>query len=117
MEEIIDNLKYEKDLYKEGIELIAGVDEVGRGPLIGPVVAAAVNQASLLMAEKKYAEALDVLSKSDQNDARILAAQGYAYINMGDQAKAKAAWEKAAAKGQADAKHNLEELDKHLKSL
>lgn len=81
------------------------------------VVAAAVNQASLLMAEKKYAEALDVLSKSDQNDARILAAQGYAYINMGDQAKAKAAWEKAAAKGQADAKHNLEELDKHLKSL
>ena len=42
MEEIIDNLKYEKDLYKNGIELIAGVDEVGRGPLIGPVVAAAV---------------------------------------------------------------------------
>ena len=42
MEEIIDNLKYEKELYCEGIELIAGVDEVGRGPLIGPVVAAAV---------------------------------------------------------------------------
>lgn len=42
MEEILDNLKYEKDLYKDGIELIAGVDEVGRGPLIGPVVAAAV---------------------------------------------------------------------------
>lgn len=42
MEEIIDNLKYEKELYSEGIELIAGVDEVGRGPLIGPVVAAAV---------------------------------------------------------------------------
>lgn len=42
MKEIIDNLKYEKELYSEGIELIAGVDEVGRGPLIGPVVAAAV---------------------------------------------------------------------------
>ena len=42
MEEILDNLKYEKELYSEGIELIAGVDEVGRGPLIGPVVAAAV---------------------------------------------------------------------------
>lgn len=39
---IDDNLKYEKELYKNGIELIAGVDEVGRGPLIGPVVAAAV---------------------------------------------------------------------------
>ena len=32
-------LEYEKDLYKKGIKLIAGVDEVGRGPLIGPVVA------------------------------------------------------------------------------
>ncbi len=42
MKEIIDNTKYEKELNKEGIELIAGVDEVGRGPLIGPVVAAAV---------------------------------------------------------------------------
>ena len=37
-----DLLKYEKKLYKEGITLIAGVDEVGRGPLVGPVVAAAV---------------------------------------------------------------------------
>ena len=31
---------YEKELYKEGIEYIGGVDEVGRGPLIGNVVAA-----------------------------------------------------------------------------
>lgn len=38
----IDLLKYEKELYDNGINLIAGVDEVGRGPLIGPVVAAAV---------------------------------------------------------------------------
>ena len=37
-----DNLKYEKDLYNKGYTLIAGVDEVGRGPLVGPVVAAAV---------------------------------------------------------------------------
>lgn len=35
-------LEYEERLYKEGIELIAGVDEVGRGPLVGPVVTAAV---------------------------------------------------------------------------
>jgi ribonuclease HII len=42
MEQKIDNHKYEKELYKKGITLIAGVDEVGRGPLIGPVVAAAV---------------------------------------------------------------------------
>ncbi len=35
-------LEYENELYEKGITLIAGVDEVGRGPLIGPVVAAAV---------------------------------------------------------------------------
>ncbi len=37
-----DNLSYEKELYKKGFNLIAGVDEVGRGPLVGPVVASAV---------------------------------------------------------------------------
>ena len=81
------------------------------------IVAAAVNQAGLLMAEKKYDEALQVLSLSDQNDARILAAQGYAYAGKGDVANAKAAWEKAAAKGSTDAKHNLAELDKYVNSL
>ena len=35
-------LSYEKELYKQGLTLVAGVDEVGRGPLAGPVVAAAV---------------------------------------------------------------------------
>ena len=35
-------LAYEKELYTQEIQLIAGVDEVGRGPLAGPVVAAAV---------------------------------------------------------------------------
>ncbi|VMM11561.1 voltage-gated chloride channel family protein [Streptococcus pneumoniae] len=35
-------LSYEKELYKQGLTLIAGIDEVGRGPLAGPVVAAAV---------------------------------------------------------------------------
>lgn len=34
--------EYENELYKKGIKLIAGIDEVGRGPLVGPVVTAAV---------------------------------------------------------------------------
>lgn len=33
---------YEQNLYVDGYHFIAGVDEVGRGPLAGPVVAAAV---------------------------------------------------------------------------
>lgn len=33
---------YENELRYSGVELIAGVDEVGRGPLAGPVIAAAV---------------------------------------------------------------------------
>lgn len=41
MEEI-DLYKYENELYDKGLKYIGGVDEVGRGPLIGPVVTACV---------------------------------------------------------------------------
>lgn len=38
----IDNLQYERQYLASGVKYIVGVDEVGRGPLAGPVVAAAV---------------------------------------------------------------------------
>jgi len=38
----ITTLDYERDLYDSGISVIAGVDEVGRGALAGPLVSAAV---------------------------------------------------------------------------
>lgn len=38
----MDLLAYENELYDSGVNYIAGVDEVGRGPLYGPVVTAAV---------------------------------------------------------------------------
>lgn len=41
-EHFIEMQYYEKLAYQEGASFIAGVDEVGRGPLAGPVVAAAV---------------------------------------------------------------------------
>jgi ribonuclease HII len=37
-----DRFCFERDLIERGVRLIAGVDEAGRGPLAGPVVAAAV---------------------------------------------------------------------------
>ena len=37
-----EKLEYERALQKKGVRYIAGVDEVGRGPLAGPVVCAAV---------------------------------------------------------------------------
>lgn len=36
----IDNWQYERNLKQEGYKCIGGTDEAGRGPLIGPVVAA-----------------------------------------------------------------------------
>jgi ribonuclease HII len=40
--EEIDRWQYERQFYQRGHTLVAGVDEVGRGPLAGPVIACAV---------------------------------------------------------------------------
>jgi ribonuclease HII len=40
--EFFDTLSYEKELWQKGIKYVAGMDEAGRGPWAGPVVAAAV---------------------------------------------------------------------------
>ena len=37
-----NRLAHERDLWRQGLRVVAGVDEAGRGPLAGPVVAAAV---------------------------------------------------------------------------
>ncbi len=66
-------LKYEKELYRNNINLIAGVDEAGRGPLVGPVVAGAVIlpknyhleglNDSKQLSEKKREEYFEILKK------------------------------------------------------
>lgn len=42
IERLENMLKFERNAYEKGYNFIAGVDEAGRGPLAGPVVAAAV---------------------------------------------------------------------------
>jgi ribonuclease HII len=39
---LVEMKQYELQLYAKGVRFVAGVDEVGRGPLAGPVVAACV---------------------------------------------------------------------------
>jgi ribonuclease HII len=41
-DKVIPTLERERELWGEGCRYVAGLDEVGRGPLAGPVVAAAV---------------------------------------------------------------------------
>ena len=70
-QKLIDMKQYEEQLYKDGVRYIAGVDEVGRGPLAGPVVAAAVIlprdfnvlgvDDSKKLSEKKREELFDII--------------------------------------------------------
>lgn len=63
--------EYEEKLYSEGYNFIAGTDEAGRGPLVGPVVAACVVfpkgyrndliNDSKKLSEKKREELYDVI--------------------------------------------------------
>lgn len=41
-EKLVEMSEFERKLYDQGCRCIAGIDEVGRGPLAGPVVAACV---------------------------------------------------------------------------
>ena len=65
--------KVEQELWADGYELVCGVDEAGRGPLCGPVVAAAVIlphgllieglNDSKKLTEKKREQLFDVITK------------------------------------------------------
>ncbi len=67
----MEMLDFEKKLYEKGYTLIGGIDEVGRGPLVGPVVASCVIlpknfyhvdiKDSKKLTEKKREELYDVI--------------------------------------------------------
>jgi ribonuclease HII len=68
-------LQFEQGLWEQGIEFVAGVDEVGRGPLAGPVLAAAVimprgvairgvHDSKVLTAEKRERLSQEIYAKA-----------------------------------------------------
>jgi ribonuclease HII len=59
------NLKEEKKLWKKGYKVVVGLDEAGRGPLAGPVVAAAValNQKSKIKNQNEKLKFKNLLKK------------------------------------------------------
>lgn len=65
------SLYQEKKLIKEGYDLVIGLDEAGRGPLAGPVIACAVSINFKKLKEKK----LFNLIKKDADDSKKLSPQ------------------------------------------
>lgn len=70
------NFRRERGLIKTGYDIIAGVDEAGRGPLAGPVVAAAVvldpkripkglDDSKVLTAERREALYLEIMATAE----------------------------------------------------
>ena len=65
-----EKLQYERALQAQGYTLIAGVDEVGRGPLAGPVVCAAV---IMPLGENELIEGVDDSKKLSEKKREQLA--------------------------------------------
>ena len=70
-EEKTDKLFYEREMLRLGAQYIAGVDEVGRGPFAGPVVAAAV---ILPLDDKSLIEGIDDSKALKEKERERLAA-------------------------------------------
>lgn len=60
----------EKSLFAQGIKLIAGIDEAGRGPLAGPVVAAVAVLNSEILADAAKMEKLSGINDSKKITAK-----------------------------------------------
>ena len=86
-------LKLERELYDEGCELIAGVDEAGRGPLAGPLVIAAVilpkdvfisglNDSKQLSAAKRDRLYNEVMAKALDIEVNIVSVSNIDELNI-----------------------------------
>lgn len=87
------DFSFEKDLRERGVWPVAGVDEVGRGPLAGPVVAAAVilhpddlpagiDDSKALTAKKREAAFENILARARAISVASIAAAEIDRINI-----------------------------------
>ncbi len=86
-------LRYEKELWAKGYNFIAGVDEAGRGPLAGPVVAAAaifpkdvfiygVNDSKKLSTQKRKEILIEIKNKALATGIGIIEADEIDVLNI-----------------------------------
>lgn len=102
MKNEIDMYQYENNLYKDGYSYIAGCDEVGRGPMAGPLVTAAVildknnvilglndskklspkkrEKLAKIIKEKAIDYSITFISESDVDKMNVYAASRYGMI-------------------------------------
>ena len=71
-EKTIEKLKFEREYLSKGYKLIAGADEVGRGPLAGPVVCCAV---VMPLSDESIIEGVDDSKKLSAKKREKLAAE------------------------------------------
>ncbi len=67
---MLKKLEYERELMEKGYRYIAGVDEVGRGPLAGPVVCCAV---IMPLNEEDIVDGVDDSKKVSEKKRKVLA--------------------------------------------
>src|SRR5208283_4766849 len=83
------SLRYERKLWRAGVQVVAGVDEAGVGPMAGPVVAAAV-----IFDPEVFIRGV--------NDSKQLAAERRAELYPQIQARARAVGVGIASPGEID---------------
>ena len=71
----MNRLSFEHNLFNKGVELIAGVDEVGRGALAGPMVAGAV-----ILDKNVLLRVHEILTNNDVVPAEVQELQKYTLI-------------------------------------
>ena len=77
-ERLQDPLEYERRFWSRGLSGVAGVDEVGRGPLAGPVMAAAVILSEDTMVDGAT-DSKDLDARTREELAEVIVDRAHAY--------------------------------------